>query len=220
MRGLEPGSFHKMNTSALKWRAEKGRLHGGPQHLMNSAICRLFLDSEKFLEMSFPGWFLLHKSLCFSPWQPHNSRAQLSSDSTNRTPQNTHFNARVFPPLAQLSSKNPAWDGFKTEWSHWPWMKTHAGINQGTYVTFCGRYAQENLTSLRCWMSSGFTREPEPWQVQYSRTGSSWVLLTRGSLAWSNSRFRTNTPDRALHKSLSLSWWAKLEGRRRFVALM
>lgn len=73
---------------------------------MNSAICRLFLDSKKFLEMSFPGWFfLLHKSLCFSPWQPHNSRAQLSSDSTNRTLQNTHFGARVSPPSPSSSAK-------------------------------------------------------------------------------------------------------------------
>ena len=124
MRGLEPGSFHKMNTSALKWRAEKGRLHGGPQHLMNSAICRLFLDSEKFLEMSFPGWFLLHKSLCFSPWQPHNSRAQLSSDSTNRTPQNTHFSARVFPPSPSSPAKTLPGTALKPndrtdhEWRH------------------------------------------------------------------------------------------------------
>lgn len=92
-------------------------------------------------------------------------------------------------------------------------MKTHAGINQGTYVTSCRRYAQENLMSLRCVMGSGLWPE-------YGRTGSSCVLLTGGGLAWSNSRFRTNTPDRTLHKSLSLSWWVELEGRRRFAALM
>lgn len=103
-------------------------------------------------------------------------------------------------------------------------MKTHAGINQATYVTRCRRYV-----CRKTWRASGAAArvqalcEPKPWRVRYSRTGqacSSWVLLTWGSVARSNSRFRTNTPDRALHKSLSLSWWAELEGRRRFVALM
>lgn len=122
MRGLEPGSFHKMNTSALKWRAERGGWWTAAPH----EFCNLPSVSWlwKILGNVFSWMILLHKSLCFSPWQPHNSRAQLSSDSTNRTPQNTHFSARVPPPppLAQLSCKNPARDGFKTvtmnEWRH------------------------------------------------------------------------------------------------------
>lgn len=155
MRGLEPGSSHKTNMSALKWRAERGGWWTAAPH----EFCNLPSVSWlwKILGNVFSWMILLHKSLCFSPWQPHNSRAQLSSDSTNRTPQNTHFSARVFPPRPAFL-QNPGRDGFKTEaeWSHWPWTKTHAGINQATYVTRCRRYVQENLTSLRCCTGSGF----------------------------------------------------------------
>lgn len=138
--------------------------------ILQFAVC--FSTLKNFLEMSFPGWFLLHKGLCFSPWQPHNSGAHLSSDSTNRTPQNTHFCVRVFPSSSSFPAKTLAqmWDFFflKTEWSQWLWMKTHAGIHQCTCVSWYSRYAQGNLRSLRCMMVPGL------WPG-YSRTGSSWV---------------------------------------------
>lgn len=87
-------------TQIPKWRPERGGLQ---QHLVNSAICRLFLGSKKFLEMSFFFFFfswmiLLLKSLCFSLWQRHNTGAGVWSDSTNRDPQSSAFSARVFPP--------------------------------------------------------------------------------------------------------------------------
>ena len=93
-----------MNARALKRRAERGSWWTAAPH----EFCNLPSVSWlwKILGNGFSWMILLHKSWCFfSPWQPHNIRAQLSSDSTNRTPRNTDFSARVFPPLAQFSCK-------------------------------------------------------------------------------------------------------------------
>lgn len=123
MRGLKPCSFHKMNTGALKWRAERdGWWTAAPHEFCNlPSVSWLW----KILGNVFSWMILLHKSLCFSPWQPHNSRAQLSSDSTNRTPQNTHFTARVFPPcpaflqtLPETALKHRPNDRTDHEWRH------------------------------------------------------------------------------------------------------
>lgn len=139
-----------MNTSSPKWRAERGGWWTAAPHEFISLPSVSWLS--KFLGNVFSWIILLHKSLCFSPWQPENSRAQLSSDSTNRTPQNTHFSARASPPRPAFLQTLPV----QLEWLHWPWMETHAGINQATYDTV--KEICRLRLSLRCCMSSGFSQ--------------------------------------------------------------
>lgn len=114
-------------------------------------------------QMSFPflDAFIAQAPMFFSPWQPHNSRAQLSSDSTNRAPQNTHFGARVFSlsfvPCVRTDASEKGGDGDAAArecWGIW------GHVQFVLYVTY-GRGSQTFDTKTRRQKELNFKVTPE-----------------------------------------------------------